>query len=81
MYLTSIHPIVTFSEALSKRCFSHRIGIGTGSSITLAASAQILFSEMLKFSNLTLYKEQIFSTEEYSEMFENILFSEWNLQN
>jgi hypothetical protein len=36
---------------------------------------------MLKFSKLTLYKEQIFSTEEYSEMFENILFSEWNLQN
>jgi hypothetical protein len=29
----------------------------------LAASAQILFSEMLKFSKLTWYNEQIFVTE------------------
>jgi hypothetical protein len=69
MYLPSIPPIATFSEALSKRCFSHRIGIGTGSSITLAASAQILFSEIQKFSKLTLYKEQIFVTEKSFEMF------------
>ncbi len=69
MYLTSIAPIVTFSEALSKRCFSHKIGIGTGSSITLAPSAQILFSEMLKFSKLTLYKEQI----RYWRIFWNVL--------
>jgi hypothetical protein len=68
MYLTSIPPIVTFSKALSKRCFSHRIEIGIGSSITLAASAQILFSEMLKISKLTLHKEQIFVTEEPFEM-------------
>jgi hypothetical protein len=34
----------------------------------LAASAQILFSEMLKFSNLTLDKKQIFVTEEIFEM-------------
>jgi hypothetical protein len=66
MYLTSIPPI-TFSKALLKRCFSHRIGIGTGSSITLATSAQMLFSEMLKFSKLTLYKELV--TEESFEMF------------
>jgi hypothetical protein len=46
MYLTLIPPI-TFSKALLEPSFSHRIGIGTGSSITLATSAQMLFSEML----------------------------------
>jgi hypothetical protein len=49
--------------------YYNRIGIGTGSSITLAASAQILFSEMLKFSKLALYKEQIFVNGESFEMF------------
>jgi hypothetical protein len=68
MYLTSTPPIVTFSESLSKRCFSHKIGIGTGGCITLAASAQILFLEKLKISKLTLYKEHFFVTEESFEM-------------
>jgi hypothetical protein len=36
---------------------------------------------MLKISKLTLYTEQIFVTEESFEMFWNILFLEWNLQN
>jgi hypothetical protein len=74
---------VSLKHRQVKTVFSHKIRVGKGNDITLAASAQILFSEMLKISKLTLCKEQLFVTEneESFGMFWNILFSKWNLQN